>query len=107
MTIWNDDLGRLIGLGSNVESAKEIFALGSAEISFLWGPRDCSTVFSQGLNIFWNTASSYTGDCTTDNHSRPAMIHIFKDVGVDYITSLPIILQYTTQQNERNMTQLC
>ena len=45
MTIWNDDLGRLIGLGSNVESAKEIFALGSAEISFLWGPRDCSTVF--------------------------------------------------------------
>ena len=52
MTIWNDDLGRLIGLGSNVESAKEIFALGSAEISFLWGPRDCSSVFSQGLIIF-------------------------------------------------------
>ena len=75
MTIWNDDLGRLIGLGSNVESAKEIFALGSAEISFLWGPRDCSTFFfSQGFIIFWNTASSYTGDWTMDNNSRPAMI---------------------------------
>ena len=50
MTIWNDDLGRLIGLGSKVERAKEIVALGSAEISFLWGPRDCSTVFFSGLD---------------------------------------------------------
>ena len=60
MTIWNDDLGRLIGLGSNVESAKEIFALGSAEISFLWGPRDCSTTFSQALIIFWGTLQVLT-----------------------------------------------
>ena len=75
MTIWNDDLGRLIGLGSKVESAKEIFALGSAEISFLWGPRDCSTVFFSGLHHFLgNTASSYTGDWTMDNNNRPAMI---------------------------------
>ena len=60
MTIWNDDLGRLIGLGSNVESAKEIFALGSAEISFLWGPRDCSTTFSQAFIIFWGTLQVLT-----------------------------------------------
>ena len=50
MTIWNDDLGHLLGLGSKVESAKEIVALGSVEISFLWGPRDCSTVFFSGLD---------------------------------------------------------
>ena len=55
MTIWNDDLGRLIGLGSKVESAKEIFALGSAEISFLWGPRDCSTFFSLRASSFFGT----------------------------------------------------
>ena len=76
MTTWNDDLGLLIRLGSKVEGAKEIFALGSVEISFLWGPRDCSTVFSQGFIIFCNTASSYTGDWTMDNNSRLTMIYM-------------------------------